>query len=67
MTVVLDPAGKILHFSALGSGGGGTVVSETAPDDTDVNWFNPTNRLMSVYANGQWLAIAGVYGGTVNE
>lgn len=67
LTVVLDPAGKILHFSALGSGGGGTVVSETAPDDTDVNWFNPTNRLMSVYANGQWLAIAGVYGGTVNE
>ena len=67
LTAVLDPAGKILHFSALGSGGGGTVVSETAPDDTDVNWFNPTNRLMSVYANGQWLAIAGVYGGTVDE
>lgn len=22
---------------------------------------------MSVYANGQWLAIAGVYGGTVDE
>lgn len=67
LTAVLDPAGKILHFSALGSGGGGTVVSETAPDDTDVNWFNPINRLMSVYANGQWLAIAGVYGGTVDE
>lgn len=67
LTAVLDPAGKILHFSALGSGGGGTVVSETAPDDTDVNWFNPKSRLMSVYANGQWLAIAGVYGGTVDE
>ena len=29
--------------------------------------LNPKSRLMSVYANDQWLAIAGVYGGTVDE
>ena len=67
LTAVLDPVARVLHFNSLGSGGGGTVVSETAPDDTDVNWFNPKSRLMSVYANDQWLAIAGVYGGTVDE
>lgn len=63
LTAVVDTQTRELHFSALGQGGGGTVVSSTPPDETDVNWFNPDNRLLSVNVSGEWLAIAGVYGG----
>ena len=63
LTAVVDTQAKELHFSSLGTGGGGTVVSKTPPDDTDVNWFNPDNRLLSVNVSGEWLTIAGVYGG----
>ena len=63
LTAVVDTQTRELHFSALGQGGGGTVVSKTPPDETDVNWFNPDNRLLSVNVSGEWLAIAGVYGG----
>ena len=62
LTCVADTQAKELHFSSLGSGGGGTVVSKTPPEDTDVNWFNPDNRLLSVNVSGEWIAIAGVYG-----
>lgn len=65
LTAVFDTQQKVMHFSALGSGGGGTVVSETPPDDTDVNWFNPKNRLFSVNVSGSWIAIAGVYGDVI--
>lgn len=65
LTAVFDTQQKVMHFSALGSGGGGTVVSETPPDDNDVNWFNPKNRLLSVNVSGNWIAIAGVYGDTI--
>ena len=63
LTAVVDTQAKELHFNSLGTGGGGTVVSKTPPDDTDVNWFNPDNRLLSVNVSGEWLTIAGVYGG----
>ena len=62
LTCVADTQAKELHFSSLGSGGGGTVVSKTPPEDIDVNWFNPDNRLLSVNVSGEWIAIAGVYG-----
>lgn len=67
LTAVLDTENRFIHFNSLGCGGGGTVISKTPPNDTDVNWFNPDNRLFSVNVGGKWISIAGVYGDTVGQ
>lgn len=62
LTAVCDTNTRTLHFSSLGSGGGGVVASPTPPDDTDVLWFDPKTHLLYVYSGSEWVPIAGVYG-----
>lgn len=46
--------------------GGGFIVSETAPEKTNVLWIQP-NGLTHFWNGTEWVAIAGVYAEEGNE
>ena len=47
-----------------GGGGAGYVLSDTAPEDTEVIWIHSQTRVLYVYDGEKWVPMTGVYGGT---